>query len=358
MMELALRPRHEVSGALFRAEGGWEVPTGYGPLDGEVLGVRRSAGVIDFSDRAKIEVTGEDRVTFLDGLVTADIKTLAPGRSAYALVLNEKSRVLGDLRIHALPDAFVLDLDAAQKDALLAHLQKFLVSDDVSLRDLGPCGHLEVHGPLAPAMVSSVVDTDVMGLPLEATAAFPIGRHEVGRATRVHALGEAGFALWTFGSEISSLWDGLVRGGATPFGRDAYEVLRIEAGTPRFGVDMTKDTLALEVAPPGAISMTKGCYQGQEVVARGTYVGHMNRRLLGLLVDGDTPPLRGDVVTADAQDVGSVTSACWSPSLGWVLALALLRTDRLGAAPSFGVNRDGWEMSARLVGLPFVLGSA
>ena len=358
MMELALRPRHEVSGALFRAEGGWEVPTGYGPLDAEVLGVRRSAGVIDFSDRAKIEVTGEDRVTFLDGLVTADVKTLSPGRSAYALVLNEKSRVLGDLRIHALPDAFVLDLDAAQKGALLAHLQKFLVSDDVTLRDAGPCGHLEVHGPLAPALASSALDEDLMGLPLDATATFPIGRHDLGRATRIRPLGEAGFALWTLGPGVSSLWDGLVRRGATPFGRDAYDVLRIEAGTPRFGVDMTEDTLALEVAPAGSISLTKGCYQGQEVVARGTYVGHMNRRLMGLLVDGDTPPLRGDPVTADAQDAGSVTSACWSPTLGWVLALALLRMDRLDGARSLGVNRDGWEMSARLVRLPFVLGSA
>src|SRR3989304_3512461 len=112
MIELRLRPYHDVRGAVFRSDAGWEVPTGYGPLDAEVRAVRTRAGVIDRSDRAKVRVTGADRVTFLDGLFTADMKTLVEGMSAYALLLNEKSRVLGDLRGYAFSDAFVLAIHA------------------------------------------------------------------------------------------------------------------------------------------------------------------------------------------------------------------------------------------------------
>jgi glycine cleavage system T protein (aminomethyltransferase) len=110
MSDLRLRSYHEFNGAVFRKEAGWEVPAGYGSLDREVDAVRRATGMVDYSDHAKVRVRGADRLTFLDGLVTADIKILRPGFSAYALVLDEASRVLGDLRITALEDAFVLDI--------------------------------------------------------------------------------------------------------------------------------------------------------------------------------------------------------------------------------------------------------
>ncbi len=357
MPELLLRPYHEVRGAVFRPEAGWEVPTNYGALDSEVLAVRRDVGMIDFSDRAKIRVTGTDRVTFVDGLVTADVKLLTPGTSAYALVLDDKSHILGDLRVLALDDAFVLDIEAAQKDRLLAHFRKMLVSDDVTLEDLSPCGHIEVHGPNAPAFVSSAIGTDVRGLPLDAAEQFQVDRRRTGYAARIRTAGETGYALWAPGADLADLWAFLDRANVPPIGREAFNALRIEAGVPRFGVDMDEQTLALEVAPEGVISFTKGCYTGQEVVARGTYVGHMNRRLLGLRVDGDVPPSRGDRVTLDAKDVGFVTSGSWSPTKGWVIALALLRVDVVRNASGMFIDHDGWDLRARLHPLPFVSGS-
>lgn len=356
MPDLRLRGYHEVNGALFRKEAGWEVPAGYGSLDREVDAVRRAAGVLDLSDRAKVRVRGADRVTFLDGLVTADIKLLRPGLSAYALVLDEASRVLGDLRVTAMEDAFVLDMDAGQKDGMLAYLQKVIVSDDVTLEDLGFCGHLEVHGPLAPRIVSSVLGVDVQSLSVDEHTTFPLDRHHTGYASRVSTLGESGYALWAVGDSLEVVWDALYRSGAVPIGRDAVEILRIESGRPRFGVDMSPETLAIEVAPEGAISFTKGCYRGQEVVARGVSIGQMNRRLVGLRIDGDVPPSRGNPVSVGGEPIGSVTSGCWSPTTGWVIALALLRTDRIVTGTQMFIDHHGWDLRVSLHPLPFVLG--
>ncbi len=136
------------------------------------------------------------------------------------------------------------------------------------------------------------------------------------------------------------------------------EVLRIEAGVPRVGVDMGEDTLALEAAPESAISYTKGCYVGQEVVARGTYVGQVRRKLLGLRVDGDVPPVRGDRVSKGDREVGFVTSGTWSPTLGWVIALALLRIDEVAPSEALFIDRGGWDLRARQHPLPFVRGHA
>lgn len=358
MSDLRLRSYHEVSGAVFRKEAGWEVPASYGSLDREVDAVRRTAGLLDLSDRAKVRVRGSDRLTFLDGLVTADVKTLRPGLSTYALVLDEASHVLGDLRVTAIEDAYVLDIDAPQKDGLLGYLRKQIVSDDVILEDLGVCGHVEVHGPLAPRIANAVLGVDAQGLSADEHTTFPLGRHDVGYVSRVSTFGESGFAIWAAGDGLELVWDGLARSGGFPVGRDAADVLRIEVGRPRFGADMDPDTLAIEVAPEGAISPTKGCYRGQEVVARALSIGQMNRRLVGLQIDGDVPPSHGDRVTAAGEEIGRVTSGCWSPTTGWVIALALIRLDRVPAGAQIFIDHVGWDLRASAHALPFVFGRA
>src|SRR5207245_5511638 len=327
MQDLRLRRYHDLEGAIFRPEAGWLIPATYGPVDAEVRAVRSRAGMIDWSDRAKIRLTGSERVTFLDGIVTADMKILTPGTSAYGLLLNEKSRVLGDLRVYALPDSLVLDIEAAQKDRVLAILEKARVSDDVEFRDLGPAGHLEVLGPNADSTIGSVLGVEVRGVSRNAFLTFPSGRDRSTHVGRVQSTGTTGYTIWSPDSSLSDEWEKFSRAGVSPIGRDALELLRIEAGIPRFGADMDENTLALEVAPESALSFTKGCYVGQEIVARGTYVGQVRRKLLGLRVDGDLAPVRGDRVSSNGREVGRVTSAIWSPSLRSVIGLAILRVD-------------------------------
>jgi len=358
MRDLLLAARHEANGAVFREEAGWQVPARYGPVPAEVASVRTRAGLADLGDRAKIEVRGEDRVTFLDGLVTADVKALRTDMSVYALLLTDRSRVVGDLRLVALGDRFVLDIEAGQAGIVLAYMEKFLVSDDVSFVDRGPSDHIELHGPAAPRILSAALGKDLDTLPVGASVSFETGPGAVAFATCLRTYGEPGFAVWTPGATLGPLWDALRAAGAAPVGREALEVLRIEAGIPRVGQDMGGDTLALEVAPAGAISFTKGCYVGQEIVARGTYRGHVNRKLFGLRIEGDDPPDRGDPVRKGEVDVGRVTSAAWSPSLGHAIGLALLRVGEVDREMPILVDRGGTVLPARVHPLPFVRGSA
>src|SRR6059036_3924434 len=223
MQELRLRPYHDLEGAIFRPEAGWLIPATYGPVDAEVRAVRTRAGMIDWSDRAKIRLTGSERVTFLDGIVTADMKILTPGMSVYALLLNEKSRVLGDLRLYVFADSLVLDIEAAQKDTILQLLEKARVSDDVEFHDLGSAGHIEVHGPAAGDLVAGVLTADPRTLPQEAFTTFAVDKSHEGHVSRVRGLGELGFAIWSPGSSLSELWNALAQRDVTPIGRDSFE---------------------------------------------------------------------------------------------------------------------------------------
>ena len=354
MHELPLRPYHEFAGALFRSEAEWDVPSGYRSLDEEVASVRHGAGLVDLSDRAKLELTGSERVTFLDGLVTVDVKILTPGTSAYALLLNEKSRVLADARVYAFRDSLILDMDAAQAPRVREILEKGRVSDDVEFRQLRSAGHIAVEGPNAADVLAKVVRSEVRGLALDAFAGIPLANGREGRIVRSRSNGAPGFQVWAENGSLAEVWQALLRSGARPIGRDAYEVLRIEAGVPRYGPEMNEGTLALEVAPDSALSFTKGCYVGQEIVARGTYVGQVRRKLAGIRVDGDQPPAHGDRVLKSDREVGFVTSGTWSPTLGSAIALALLRIDEVAATEPLHIDRGGWDLRGRPHSLPFV----
>lgn len=358
MQELQLRSLHERQGASFRTEAGWSVPARYRSVDEEVRSVRSRAGMIDRSDRAKIELTGTERVPFLDGVVTADLKALAPGASAYTLLLNEKSRVLGDLRVYVLPECLILDVEADQKESVLRLLDKARVSDDVEFRDLGSAGHIEVHGPEAAGLASAVFGPDLRALPRDGFLQSRVARSGVATVAHLPTFGMPGIVAWSRESSLSEVWAGLSSAGVVPMGRDAWDVLRIEAGVPRFGFDMGEDTLALEAAPESAISFTKGCYVGQEVVARGTYIGQVRRKLLGVQVEGDVPPAHGDRVSSSGRDVGVVTSGTWSPTRTAAIGMALLRVDAVSAADVLLINRGGGDLRARLHPLPFVASSA
>jgi folate-binding protein YgfZ len=307
----------------------------------------------DFSDRAKIELTGSERLPFLDGLVTAELKTLPPGTFAYALLLNEKSRVLGDLRVFVLPESLVLDLGAAQKESIVRILEKARVSDDVEFRDLGVVGHVEVHGPATGGAIEKVLGGEARGLGQGSFRTIPVEPRGRTYVSGIRSPPMTGYAIWSPDSSLSREWEALSRAGVRPVGRDAMEVLRIEAGIPGFGSDMGEDTLALEVAPESAISFTKGCYVGQEIVARGTYVGQVRRKLLGLRVDGDVVPAHGDRVSKDGHEVGRVTSAAWSPTFGRVIALGILRLDAVSPDDSLSIHHRGGDLTARMASLPF-----
>ena len=360
MRRLPLREFYELEGAVFTEQAGWEVPASYNGIDAEVRTTRAAAGVIDYSDRTKVRISGPDRVSFLNGLVTQDIAALKSGEWTYALLLNPKGKVVGDTWVYGLEDAYLLDILAGESDRVLDHIRKHLISDDVTIDVLPPVAHLELHGPAAPALLRRHVRTQSTPGPGQFVE-IPINQKQSMIVASSDTLRLPGFRFISWTDSLYDVWRAMsaagpppVGNGATPVGRDAWNTLRIEAGRPLVGLDMDENTIALEARMESAISFTKGCYEGQEVIARATYQGHMNRLLVGFRIEGDTVPVRGDAVLADNKQIGNVTSATYSPTRLSVIALGYVRRPNDAPGTRVVIETDGWQLRASVANLPFV----
>ncbi|HEX8950633.1 MAG TPA: glycine cleavage T C-terminal barrel domain-containing protein [Polyangia bacterium] len=273
--------------------------------------VRRfSLGVLD--------LRGEDRVRFLHGMVSNDIEKLAAGQGCHAAMLTTKGKLLADFVVLAEPERLRVLVDASLVDKVRAHLDKHIIMDDVEL-DAATTPALGVYGDDAAAAVADAEELDAAAL-----AALPAYGF-VGDVVRTPELGGVGF--WLVGR------DAIVDGA--PLDDAEFEERRIEAGTPRYGVDMGEDRLPIEAGINDAVSFDKGCYLGQEVIARATNLGHINRRLVGLVLDGE-PPAAGEKLSAPSKpDAGVITSSARSRRLGKTLALGY-------------VHRTLWEPGTQL----------
>lgn len=257
-------------------------------------------GVADLSrGRVRLRVSGEDRVEFLQGQCTNDVKRLAVGQSCYAAFPNAKGKMRGDAHIVCVVDAFLLEASAG----LQAALEKFVITEDVVIEDV------------SAAWGASLVIG--MSAPLEAvTFEHPLGTGVL-RATPMNA---------TISAEM-------------------FEVLRVEAGVPLWGVDMDENTIPVEAGlAKRAISYDKGCYIGQETIARIKTYGHVNRHLVQLGCEGGNLPTRGEKVIAGEREVGQVTSAVQSIRFGMPLALAYLRRDVAMTGSKVTINEQSAEV--------------
>jgi len=359
---LPLRALHELAGALFVEDAGWEVPASYTGLDGEVAATRSAAGIVDHSDGTQIRLSGPDRVSFLNGIVTQDVAVLKPGQWTYALVLNPKAKVVGEAWVYTLEDAFLLDLLPGAAPRVLEHIQRHLISDDVTLEPFVGAAHLALHGPLAAALVRRVLGA-TRAPAMGEFVTVPLDRKRSMIVAGIESLRLPGYRFLSSTDSLERVWRGLTTSGvppvglgASPVGREAWTTLRIEAGRPLSGVDMDENTIALEARMEPAISYTKGCYEGQEVIARATYQGHMNRLLVGFQLEGDTSPARGDPVIVDGKNVGQVTSPTYSPTLRYVIAMGYIRKPHDAPGTRVIIETDGWQLRGAVTQLPFVDG--
>jgi len=317
---------------------------------------RQRAAVVERSDRARIVLSGEDRRSYLQGLLTNDIAALTPGSGCYAAYLTAQGRMISDLFVYELGDAILLSVPAAVKDMLLARFDQFIFSEDVRLGDLTDAfAEIVVVGPGAAAVVAAVVGGSADRL--SALAEHGNFRVEVSGSAAIVVrgtdLGEPGFAVFVERPRAGAIVDALKAAGAAPLDARTAEAIRIEGGVPRFGADMDEDTIPLEAGIEGrAISFTKGCYVGQEVIIRVMHRGHgrVARRLVGLLVDGEAPPRPGTAVRREDKEIGQVTSSAWSPALERPIALGYVHRDFVepGTVVSVGDAR------ATVSALPFV----
>jgi folate-binding protein YgfZ len=318
---------------------------------------RRRAGLIERSDRGRIVVSGRDRAAYLQGLLTNDIAALGAGAGCYAAYLTAQGRLIADLHVYELGDVLLLVVPGSVKNTVLAKLDQFIFSEDVALGDVtATFGQLAAVGPQAAALVARTLD----GLAVDDLSAM--APHANARASwrndpvivaRVTDTGEPGFDLFIGRERLDGLRDALRGGGAVDVDEAAADTLRIEAGVPLFHRDMDAETIPLEAGLEAtAISFTKGCYVGQEVVIRVLHRGHgrVARKLVGLTLDGAQVPGAAAAIQAAGRDVGQVTSAAWSPSLDRAIALGYVQ--RAFVEPGTVVTVAGTP--ARVTALPFV----
>ncbi|MGD0920747.1 MAG: aminomethyltransferase family protein [Terriglobia bacterium] len=320
---------HASQGARLVAYHGGLVPARFSDPRQEHEAVRQAAGLFDFSFRTKLAVTGADRVRFLQGTVTNDVKNLTPSHGTYAAMLNPQGHILADLRIYCAEDRFVIDTDADLHEKIFGWLQHHIIADRVKLEPLEMYA-LTFQGPRSRPLLEKTLHLDLPAMEefdhlATNYAGFPI------RIVRASSTGEEGYEVWVGAKGLPGVWGAACGQAPTyemlPCGVEALESLRIEAGIPRYGPDLAEDTLLLEADLVNAVSFTKGCYIGQEIVERSRSRGHINWKLVGLVVDAAEAPAPGEKLSSDAKEVGEVTSACVSPTLGKTIALAYVRRE-------------------------------
>jgi folate-binding protein YgfZ len=366
MSALALHTFHARCGASFAEVNGAEVVAHYGDPLAEHAALRQAVAVLDLSSRARLCVLGRDRERFLNGQVTNDVRALRPGQGCYAALVNAKGRMEGDAFIYRLAEEFLLDGEPGCGPALAQRLTRFVIADDVQIADAAPhYGLWSVQGPQAAAVVGALA---LNGEPPARPLSFTTHRHPdfgelyVMNQPRVSLPGFDLFvplpAMEAFGERL--LAAARAHGGRLA-GWEALETARIEAGIPRFGADMDNTTLPPEAGlGTHAISYTKGCFIGQEVLARIRTYGHVNRTLCGLRLADELPelPTRGDVLLKNGQEVGQITSAARSPAWRANLALGYVHRDHNTVGTTLTLRSRTGESPVQITLLPFLASAA
>jgi folate-binding protein YgfZ len=316
------------------------VPMRYGPLAAEHAALRQGCGLVDRSWIGRLEMLGADRTRFLNAYVTCDVKGLAPGQGAYGFFTSPQGRILADLVLMAREDRFWMELPAGAEEAVAGHLRKYLIADRVELHPLAEWLPLTLAGPGAAAVLAGLhpQGPEAAAFQLPDAAWSHAGASVAGIEVIVQRTGRLGvpaLTLWVQAARAPALHGALLAGhGVRPVGFEALEVVRVEAGMPRFGLEFGPQNFPQETAAEEAVSYTKGCYLGQEVVARIHYRGGVQKALCGLVFEAGLPVAAlapGTPLLYEGREAGTLGTAVLSPVLEQPIGLAILH--RRAAAP-------------------------
>ena len=299
----------------------------------------QSATLFDLSAHGKIELVGRDAREFLHNLCTQEVKSLAVGATCEAFLTTTKARVIAHVWItHRETNVLMLDMVAGQSEKVLQHLNRYLISEQVEITDRSPeLGLLRLVGSNAAEMLAVL-------------AIAPARQHRL--------LALEGFDLFCPVAETEALKQRLVDAGAVVAGPEAYQIMRIEAGLPEYGIDIDENRLAMEVNRTAqAICYAKGCYLGQETIVMARDRGQVNRLLMGVKVAEGAAIASGTKLFRANEEIGHVTSSVVSPQLGQVIALAYLRRGcwEIGSEVVIDAAKDG--RTASVCALPFLGGA-
>ena len=289
------------------------------------VGLRESAAWIDLSTRGKIRLTGEDRARLLHAMTTNQVEALTPGQGCYTFFLNAQGRILADANVLVQDDSILLDTEPETRERVFAHLDQFIIADDVTLEDVTDAwATIAIEGPQA---------ADALGK-LGAPAPLAEQSWEAwnGRTVlRVATTGDKGWLVFVPVQDNQAFIESL--GDLPQADAAAARAVRIEHGKPRYSEDITDRFLLQETGQMRAVNFSKGCYLGQEIVERVRSRGQVHRHLLPVQIDTVEIPTVGTKLTADGKELAEIVSAAFAPALNKVVAMAYVRTD--AAKPGF-----------------------
>ncbi len=359
MKQSPLHNQHLQLGATFEEVAGSAVPAQYENVTAEHAAVRGAAGLSDLSHRGKILVTGDDRIKWLQSIISNDLLPLQAGQGRYSSFLTHKGKMLGYFRVYVQPEAVWIEDVGEVGDATFQALRKFLLYGTKAKMEncAESWGLLLVSGPKSAEVVTAAFGSDVRTLGLLHTLSATIGGHPA-LIIRTEETGEQDFEVLVPIAGIATVWEQLMTAGAPfgmkPFGAQAREALRIEAGLPKAGADLNEEIVPPEANLEGkAFSLSKGCYPGQEVVARMDTYGNVRRHLVGLVLQDKTVPPKGSQLFSGDREVGWISSAAFSPQRNAVLAFGFPLRDFSAPDTALTVEVAGTRHQAIVQALPF-----
>jgi folate-binding protein YgfZ len=350
MSQTALYPWLASSEARTGLYNGVETALSFGSTADELAALRSGCGVFSLGWRARINVTGKDRVRWLHNMVTNNVRDLPPNRGAYNFVLNAQGRILGDLYIYNRGETLLLETDSGRAETLINAMKRFIIMDKVELTREGEAlVALGVCGPKAEEILAGA-GMDVSGMqPLEIRDLSIEGAQAT--LARGPEQKPGWFEIWLSVEAAPRLWAGLVRAGATPVGAAALEMWRVLRGIPNYGQDIRDRDLPQETEQMQALNFTKGCYIGQEIVERIRSRGQVHRKFVGFIF-GETVPAAGKY-EPEGRTIAEITSIARVPVSGGEkginLGLGYVRREALAAGPKIDLN----GIAATVANLPF-----
>ncbi len=355
MLTLPLQFQHRQRGGRFVPYGEWELPSDYGDAFSEYQIVRQKVGVADLSHQTPFLITGKDRIPFLQNIISNDLNPLEQGRGLYTTLLTAKGRVLSDFHLYRLPDALLMDVEWTNAKNTFDQLMRFKFRSQIKM-ETPAWGRLLVSGPQARPLLETLFGS----VPMNDEHSF--FQTESDGATllcvKQSTTGGEDYHLYLPMEGLEKLWERLFSAGGAfglqPFGQSALEILRIEAGKLRYGIDIDEHIIPIEAGlEKEAISYTKGCYPGQEVMARIQTYGHVNKQLMGLTIEGSVLPKREDKIFQGEKELGWITSATWSPAAGKVIAMGYVRPQIAIPGTEVEVEIAQSRKTAQVSALPF-----
>src|SRR5256886_9467752 len=298
-----------------------KIPFTYANTTEEYWTIKKAVGLADISHLGRLRITGKDRASFRNGLLTNDTLQLKENKGQRSALLNSKARVLADLHLYAQPDSLLIDTGESPASHVKEILDRFIITEDVQIQDSSQdLVQLTVQGPRSSQAIKEVLGAETKDLK-------QLDQKTLGPSTIIarDRTGQTGYDMILPALEAEPVWHGFLLNGGdlglNPVGSQALEILRIEAGYPKYATDIDENTIVLEAGFKDAINFNKGSYLGQEVVARATHIGRVNKQLVGLEVETKDSISPRSKLMSDGREAGFITSAAFSPGLGRVASL-------------------------------------